>query len=73
MAEGIASGGKSNNVSASKLQTDCRQQQAASLNCIQDNYDKKTVCQPFFDDYKKCRKEENDRRLEENSKKYFFG
>jgi hypothetical protein len=65
-------GGKSTKVSASKLITDCKQQQSESLNCIQENYDQKNVCQPFFDRYKACRKEEHDRILEENSKKHFF-
>jgi hypothetical protein len=65
-------GGKSTKVSASKQQTDCRQQQSESLSCIQENYDTKNVCQPFFDAYKLCRKEEHARILEENSKKYFF-
>jgi hypothetical protein len=72
MEPGITQGPQSTKVSASKQQTDCRQQQAESLHCIQENYETKNVCQPFFDAYKQCRKEENDRRLEANSKKYWF-
>ena len=52
----------------SKFLTNCKEQHAASLQCIQDNYDDRSVCQPFFDAYKKCRKEERERHLEENAK-----
>ena len=52
-----------------KFFTNCDIEHARSLKCIEDNYDKKSVCQPFFDDYKKCRAEERQRRLEENGKK----
>jgi hypothetical protein len=65
--------GQTTKVSASKQQTDCRPQQSESLACIQENYETKHVCQPFFDAYKLCRKEEHARILEENSKKSFFG
>jgi hypothetical protein len=58
----------------SKFLTDCSQQHAASLRCIENNYQKKDVCQEFFDNYKKCRREERERRLAENSKRGgFFG
>jgi len=53
-----------------KLFTDCKTEYIASINCRLENYDHKetNVCQPLFDTYKACRKEENDRRLEENAR-----
>ena len=54
---------------ASKLVTDCRIQQRASLACIEENYHNKDVaCSTFFDAYKKCRREEHERKLEANAK-----
>lgn len=53
----------------SKHYTDCKKEHSASLRCIEENYEKRELCQKFFDDYKKCRKEERERRLEENAKK----
>jgi hypothetical protein len=52
-----------------KFATDCSTQHAASLRCIEDNYTNKDVCQSFFDNYKQCRREERQRRLDENAKK----
>lgn len=52
-----------------KFATDCSLQHSASLHCIEDNYTNKEVCQTFFDDYKKCRRDERQKRLEENAKK----
>jgi hypothetical protein len=52
-----------------KFFTHCEPERSRSLKCIEDNYEKKNVCQTFFDDYKKCRGEERKRRLEENAKK----
>jgi len=52
----------------SKFSTDCKVQHSNSLTCIENNYDNKQVCQPFFDAYKKCRYEEHKRRLEMNAK-----
>lgn len=52
----------------SKFTTDCKQQHSNSLACIEDNYENKNVCQPFFDAYKKCRYEEHQRKLEMNAK-----
>jgi CHCH domain len=57
---------------SSKFQTDCSKEHAASLSCIVDNLADKKVCQPFFEAYKACRKEENKRRLEANAKKYLW-
>lgn len=57
---------------ASKLVTDCSVEQRNSLQCIQDHLQDKQICQPFFEAYKKCRAEENRRRLEENARKYSF-
>uniref|UniRef100_A0A7S1ZEW9 CHCH domain-containing protein n=1 Tax=Trieres chinensis TaxID=1514140 RepID=A0A7S1ZEW9_TRICV len=53
----------------SKFFTDCSKQHSESLRCIEDNYEQKDVCQPFFDAYKACRREENQRRLEENKRR----
>jgi len=52
-----------------KFFTSCEMEHARSLKCIEDNYEKKTLCQTFFDDYKRCRGEERKLRLEENAKK----
>jgi len=57
----------------SKLATDCRLEYGRSLECIQENYDNKGACQPFYDNYKACRSDERARRLAENAKKSFFG
>ena len=55
--------------SASKLKTDCRAQQRASLQCIEENYENKDhACAQFFENYKKCRREEHERRLERNAR-----
>lgn len=59
-----------------KFVTDCTVQHRASLACIEDNYlDRKEVCQPFFDSYRACRREERERRLEANAQgaKSFWG
>jgi hypothetical protein len=62
------SDGKKN---ASKLLTDCTVQQRASLQCIEENYENKDVaCAPFFEEYKKCRREEHERKLERNSRAF---
>ncbi|CAB9516890.1 expressed unknown protein [Seminavis robusta] len=55
----------------SKLYTDCKAEYLASINCRLEHHDHKTtnVCQPFFDEYKACRKEEHQRILEENAKR----
>jgi len=54
---------------ASKHVTDCRQQQRESLRCIEENYtNKDKACVPFFEAYKKCRREEHERKLEKNRK-----
>jgi hypothetical protein len=54
---------------ASRLVTDCRVQQRASLACIEENYQNKDqACAGFFDAYKKCRREEHERKLEANAK-----
>ena len=52
----------------SKFLTDCKREHKASLDCIMDNYEDRGVCQPMFEAYKACRKEEQKRRLEENAR-----
>jgi hypothetical protein len=54
----------------SKFLTDCRQEHAASLKCIEDNYTNRDVCQPFFEAYKKCRRDEKKRKLEDKEQKW---
>mmetsp|Transcript_14028 Transcript_14028/g.21896 ORF Transcript_14028/g.21896 Transcript_14028/m.21896 type:complete len:121 (+) Transcript_14028:291-653(+) len=53
----------------SKLKTDCTAQRAESLKCIEENYTNRGVCEPLFAVYRSCRRDENERRLEENRKK----
>ena len=54
---------------ASKLLTDCRAEQRASLACIEENYhNKNEACASHFENYKRCRKEEHERKLEANAK-----
>ena len=63
----LPDGGYTTNTSASKLQTDCKQQHMNSLQCIQDNYETKDVaCQKYFDIYIECRKNERSAILERN-------
>ena len=52
----------------SKFTTACAQQHRNSLECISDNYERKELCQPFFDAYKECRREEHQKKLEENAR-----
>jgi hypothetical protein len=56
----------------SKLRTDCKVQHDASLQCILDNYEnKKVACIDFFEDYKRCRKEEQQRNREANRGRFW--
>lgn len=58
-----------NKSGASKQETDCRIQQRASLACIEQNYaNKDWACATYFEEYKKCRKAEHERKLEANAK-----
>lgn len=47
--------------------TNCASEHKESLQCIERNYNNRSVCQPFFDAYKECRAEENEKRREANS------
>jgi cytochrome c oxidase assembly protein subunit 23 len=42
--------------------TDCAKQHSESLQCIERNYQNRSACEPFFQAYKNCRKEENEAR-----------
>lgn len=54
---------------ASKQYTDCRAEQRASLACIEENYQNKNqACGEYFEAYKKCRREEHERKLEANAR-----
>ena len=55
-----------------KLATDCKSQQQDSLQCIMDNYERREVCQPFFEAYKACRRREREERLEKNAQRGSF-
>ena len=58
-----------NKSGASKQVTDCRIEQRASLACIEQNYSNKDMaCAKYFEEYKKCRKAEHERKLEANAK-----
>jgi len=58
---------------ASKFSTDCRVEHQASLTCISENYgNQEQACQSYYQNYKKCRQAEHERRLEENKKKLSF-
>lgn len=52
----------------SKFLTNCQTQHSNSLKCIEENYEDRSACQPFFDAYKKCRYEEHQKKLEMNAK-----
>ena len=55
-----------------KFLTGCGDQHADSLRCIEENYERRELCQPFFEAYKACRREERKQRLENNAKRRFF-
>ncbi|CAI5994438.1 unnamed protein product [Closterium sp. NIES-64] len=51
----------------------CAAHYADSLKCLDKNGYDKSKCEDKFDAYKECRKQDREKRLEENSKKSFFG
>jgi len=52
-----------------KFLTNCSKEHMDSLQCIERHYQNRSACEPFFQAYKACRKEENQQRLDENEKK----
>mmetsp|Transcript_2811 Transcript_2811/g.3989 ORF Transcript_2811/g.3989 Transcript_2811/m.3989 type:complete len:119 (+) Transcript_2811:115-471(+) len=52
----------------SKFFTDCQKQHRNSLGCIEENYENKQLCEPYFEAYRQCKQEERRKRLEENSR-----
>jgi len=44
-------------MSSSKAPNPCADLSAESLKCIEAHYSNKSVCQPFFDRYKACKKQ----------------
>jgi hypothetical protein len=52
----------------SKFVTDCKVEHSNSLNCIEENYENKGLCESFFEAYKKCKRDEHQRKLERNAK-----
>ena len=61
--------GERSDPTAKKAQhhTDCQKQHMESLQCIEQNYDNRGVCQPFFNAYRECRREENERIRQERA------
>jgi len=55
-------------MNASKMRGDCRKLAADSYKCLEKG-DHET-CKPFFEAYKTCRKEEHERVLAENGRKF---
>lgn len=53
--------------STARFLTNCAGEHKASLKCIEENYSNRAACQPFFDTYKECRAEENEKRKASNS------
>lgn len=47
--------------------TNCAKEHKESLQCIEQNYTNRAVCQPFFDAYKLCRAGENEQRKAANA------
>ena len=60
--------GSSGSIQSPQYLTSCSKENMASLKCIEENYQNRSACQPFFDEYKECRKQENERRKEANAK-----
>ena len=52
-----------------KFLTNCVKEHSDSLQCIERNYQNRAACDPFFQAYKQCRKEENDQRKNANAAK----
>ena len=52
----------------SKFMTACAKEHRNSLACIEDNYERRDLCQPFFEAYKTCRKGEHQKKMEENAR-----
>jgi cytochrome c oxidase assembly protein subunit 23 len=59
---------KESSTNTAKFLTNCASEHGESLKCIERNYQDRSACQPFFDAYKQCRKDENDKRKETNAK-----
>jgi cytochrome c oxidase assembly protein subunit 23 len=52
---------------AATFLTKCSKENSASLNCIERNYQNRAACNDFFQEYKDCRKKENDDRKAANA------
>lgn len=57
-----------NTRSAATFLTNCAEENRASLQCIERNYQNRAACNIFFEAYKSCRREENEQRKEANAK-----
>jgi cytochrome c oxidase assembly protein subunit 23 len=53
---------------AATFQTSCAKEHRESLQCIERNYQNRNACTEFFDAYKTCRRDENERRKEANAR-----
>lgn len=54
---------------SAKFLTNCSAEHAESLKCIERNYQNRGACEPFFQAYKACRRDENEKRKEANASK----
>lgn len=50
-----------------KFLTKCAKEHGESLKCIEQNYQNRSACTPYFEAYKACRKEENELRKQANA------
>jgi hypothetical protein len=53
---------------AAHFLTNCSKEHRDSLQCIERNYQNRAACDPFFQAYKNCRREENEKVRAENQK-----
>ena len=53
--------------SAAHFLTNCAKEHQESLKCIERNYQNRAACEEYFNAYKQCRKDENERVREQNS------
>jgi hypothetical protein len=53
--------------SAATFLTSCAKEHQDSLKCIERNYQNRAACEEYFNAYKQCRRDENDRAREKNS------
>jgi len=57
-------------MNTSKLRTNCSELAKKSYDCLEKCRGDNTKCQPYFDAYKDCRKEEHTKMIAERRAKY---